>query len=116
MTFISMMVIAAGAGLIGLGVFRLIPVYLAHMKIVGAMESVKSEFAGESPSAQTVSRALSKRFDIEMITAIKYRDIKLSREGGGLTMRAKYANEVPFIANVHFIVRFDHRVRLQSSL
>lgn len=115
MTFISLLIVLAGVALIGLGVFRLIPVYLAQMKIVGAMESVKKEYAGDSPTPRQLQQSLAKRFDIEMITAIRYRDISLSRQGDGILMKADYANEVPFIGNVHFIVRFDHQVTVPTS-
>ncbi|MEO0421651.1 MAG: DUF4845 domain-containing protein [Pseudomonadota bacterium] len=110
LTLPSLIVILAGAALIALGVFRLIPIYLGHMKVVGAMQSVQNEFEGENMSRIDLLGALEKRFDIEGIEIIRYRDVKVERKGDFMSMTAKYENEVPFLANVHFLVRFDHVV------
>ncbi|MEM9385810.1 MAG: DUF4845 domain-containing protein [Pseudomonadota bacterium] len=111
-TLPTLIVILAGLALIALGVFRLIPVYIGHMKVVGAMTSVQNEFEGENASRLELLAALEKRFDIEMIDIIRYRDVKVERDGDFMSMTAQYENEVPFIANVHFLVRFDHSVSI----
>lgn len=110
LTLPTLIVILAGLALIAVGVFRLIPVYLGHMKVVGAMQSVQNEFEGENVSRLELLGALEKRFDIEGIEIIRYRDVKVERKGDVMSMTAKYENEVPFLANVYFLVRFDHSV------
>ncbi len=112
LTFISWLILLLGAGLIGLFLFRLIPVYLNHTKIVGALSSVKGEFASQSPTPAALRQALYKRFDIEEIGVLKPSEVKIERGAGEYVLVAAYDNEVPYLRNIYLVVKFDHRVSI----
>ncbi|MEO0975117.1 MAG: DUF4845 domain-containing protein, partial [Pseudomonadota bacterium] len=112
MTLPTLILVLAGIGIIGLGGFRLIPVYLAHVRVVGALSSVKDEYEGQTPTKRELRASLAKRFDIELIKVLSYRDIEIERKGANYNLKAAYSNEVPFIGNVNFLVRFDHTVAI----
>lgn len=111
-TLPTLVLLVAGLTLIGFGGFRLLPVYIAHIKVAGAMESVRVEYDGEAPTKREIRAALEKRFDIEMINVLPYHGIAVDRKGDLVVLTAKYDNEVPFIGNLHFIVHFNHVVSL----
>lgn len=113
LTFLSLLLLLAGIGLLGVGGFRLIPVYLADLKIKGALESVRDEFDGVSASPAELRRALAKRFDIEMIEAISARDVQIERDRNAYRLVADYDREVPYLGNVYLLVKFDHQVAVR---
>ena len=59
--------------------------------------------------------ALEKRFDIEDIHSLSYKDVEIRKEGSGWSVRAEYDAQTPFVANVGFIVHFDKTVNLGGS-
>jgi hypothetical protein len=110
MTLLSLLVLLCGVALLGIGAFRLIPVYISDYKITGALKSVQSEFDGRSASPAELRQALYKRFNIEMINVIKARDVKVKRDKNEYMMTAQYEHEVPYLANIYLRVKFNHEV------
>lgn len=101
---------------IGLFVFaglRLTPVYLNYMKVVGVLDGVLTEFDGQNPSRAAIRTSIGRRFDVESVSEITARDIKVTSEAGGFTVEAVYAHSTPFIANVSFTVDFDKKVTIR---
>lgn len=109
-TLISMLILLCGVALLGIGAFRLIPVYISDYKITGALKSVQNEFDGQPASPAELRQALYKRFNIEMINVIKARDIKVKRDKNEVMMTAEYEHEVPYLGNIYLRVKFNHQV------
>jgi hypothetical protein len=113
LTLLSLVFLLAVVGLLGIGGFRLLPVYLVDLKVQGALKSVSEQFDGMSTSPAELRRALSKRFDIEMIEGLRARDIDIERGKGEYLLVATYDREVPYLGNVYLRVKFDHRVSIR---
>lgn len=94
-------------GMFAFAAIRLTPVYLNYMKIVGVIDGVVAEFEGQDATAAAVRRSISRRFDVESVSQINYRDVKVSKVDGGLQVSAIYDHGTPFISNVSFSVHFD---------
>ena len=86
---------------------RLTPVYLNYMKIVGVIDGVVAEYEGQNANRAAVRRSISRRFDVDSVGEISYRDVKVSPVDGGLEVSAIYDHTTPFISNVSFTVHFD---------
>ena len=89
---------------------RLTPVYLNYMKVAGVIDGVFKEFDSQNPSRSAIVISVRRRFDVESVSIITARDIKIINEGGGFKVEAVYDHTAPFIANVSFTVHFDKRV------
>ena len=101
---------------IGLFVFcglRLTPVYLNYMKVVGVLDGVLKEFDGQNPSRAAIRSSIGRRFDVESVSEITARDVKVTSEAGGFAVEAVYAHSTPFIANVSFTVNFNKKVTIR---
>ena len=94
-------------GFFAFAFIRLTPVYLNYMKIVGVVDGVVAEFEGQNANAAAVRRSISRRFDVESVSQIHYRDVKVSVVDGGLRVSAVYDHDTPFISNISFRVHFD---------
>jgi hypothetical protein len=95
------------AGTFAFAFIRLTPVYLNYMKIVGVVDGVVAEFEGQNANAAAVRRSISRRFDVESVSQINYRDVRVSVVDGGLRVSAVYDHNTPFISNISFTVHFD---------
>jgi len=105
--------IAILVGFISIFVFaamRLTPVYLNYMKVSSAISGVQKEFDGTNATRTSIRSSISSRFDIESVSEIAAKEVKVTKVGGGHEVAATYSHKAPFIANISFIVDFEKRV------
>ena len=107
MTTLGMAILVAVLGLITFGVIRLVPVYLNYMKVVGVVDGVVREFEGQKANGAAVRRSIARRFDVESVSQITYRDVTVTSVDGGLEVSAVYDHTTPFISNISFTVHFN---------
>ena len=111
-TFLGMVTILLilGAGLYaGL---RLVPVYLEYTKVARALEQVRDEHAAIDTNPQMIRNSLERRWDVEDIKSIGWKEIDIAKTAEGYDMTASYENEQPFVANVYLVVKFDKTVSI----
>ena len=112
MTAIGLIILIAFVGLFVYAGIRLVPLYIEYFAVVKAMTALKTE--GDSGPA-AMQKALEKRFDIEDVHSLSFKDVEIRREGSGWSLHAEYDAETPFVGNVGFIVHFDKTVELGSA-
>lgn len=113
MTTLGFLILAAFMGLFAYAVIRLAPMYLNYVKIAGIVDGVYKEFDSQNPTRNVLTKSISRRFDVEGITNINARDIKVTNEGGGFLVSAVYDHNAPFIGNVSFTVHFDKKALIR---
>lgn len=106
-TAVGFVILAAFIGLIAFAALRLTPVYLNYMKIVSVVDGVREEFDGQNATGGMVRNSISRRFDVESVSVITWRDVKVTAVDGGYEVAAVYDHTAPFIANISFTVHFD---------
>jgi hypothetical protein len=112
-TTVGLIVLVAFVGLFAFAGLRLTPVYLNYMKIAGIVEGVREEFDGTGATRADVRQSLRRRFDIESVSEITSREVKVTSVDGGFEVAATYSHKAPFIANVSFVVDFDKRALIR---
>ena len=110
MTTLGFVILVAFVGLFAFAAIRLTPVYLNYMKVVSIVEGVRDEFDGTGASRADIRRSIGRRFDIESVSEITAKEVKLTTVEAGFEVAAVYSHKSPFIANVSFVVDFDKRV------
>ncbi len=113
MTFFGMVFLWILIGLVGYGLFRLVPAYLTYMKITRALDAVATEFKGSANDEAGIRRSLEKRWDIEGIDTPSYKDVELNKDGTGITLHMNYNDLEPYISNVSLAVSFDKTVKIE---
>jgi hypothetical protein len=111
-TLIGFLILAVFFGLFALAVIKLVPVYLEYGKVTSTLEKVKAEFENKSPSVEEIYKSLERRFDIEDVRRIGYRDIKVKREPRTYTLQAAYEARVYYIGNLYLVAEFDFTVNI----
>ena len=112
MTTVGLIILVTFVGLFVYAGVRLLPVYLEYFNVIKAVENLKSE-ADQGPPAMRI--ALEKRFDIEDIKSLSYKDVEITKEGASYAVRVLYDAQTPFVGNIGFIVHFDKTVSLGGS-
>jgi len=109
MTTLGIIILVAFIGIFAFAAIRLVPVYLNYMKIATVVSGVADEFDGAGANSAMIRSSISRRFDVEMISQIRAKDVTVKKVDGGYEVAAVYAHKAPFIANVSFVVDFDTR-------
>ncbi len=110
MTTLGLIILVTFVGLFVYAGLRLVPVYLENMKISGTFSKLATEFNGERATRLEIQKSIEKRFDVEAVTVITFRDVKIKKSGAGYDVSVSYTHKVPFVANVSFGVDFNNQV------
>ncbi|MDX2412565.1 MAG: DUF4845 domain-containing protein [Woeseiaceae bacterium] len=106
-TTLGAIILVVFVGMFAFAAIRLTPIYLNYMKVVGVIDGVYAEFDGQKATRQIIRKSLSRRFDVDSVGVITYRDVKVTLVDGGLEVKAEYDHTAPFIYNVSFTVHFN---------
>jgi len=108
-TLLGILTIVAILGFALYAGIRLTPLFFEYMAVVRALEQTAKEHAG-TRNVEELRVSLDRRWTVEDIHSIQPKDIEIKRGGNGLTMRAWYRAETPFVANVSLVADFDKTV------
>ena len=106
-TLLGYIILVLFVGVFVFGTLRLAPVYLNYMKVVGVVDGVFNEFDGQAPTRAAIRSSISRRFDVESVSIITFRDVTVTQVDGGFEVAAVYDHPAPFIGNISFLVHFD---------
>ena len=112
-TAVGFAVLAVFVGMFAFGALLLTPIYLNYMKVAGVLDGVFEEFDGQNPSRAAIRTSISRRFGVESVSVISYRDITVTPDNGGFLVEANYDHTTPFIGNIHFTVKFQKDVMVR---
>lgn len=110
MTTVGFLILAVFVGLFAFAFIRLTPVYLNYMKVAGVLDGVHKEFDSQNASRNAIRTSISRRFDVESVSEISAKDIKVTTDSNGFLVQAMYDHTAPFIGNVSFTVHFEKEV------
>ena len=114
-TFLGIVVILLILGCALYAGIRLVPVYLEYSKVVRALEQVRDEHSAmDKTSPQMIRNSLERRWDVEDISRIGWKEIDIRKVNDGYEVEAAYDAEEPFAANLYLLVKFDKIVTIQQ--
>lgn len=110
MTFLGILTVLIIIGAAVYGAIRIVPVYLEYMEVARAMEQVRDEHAAIETTAQMIRNSLERRWDVEDIKGLSWKDVEISKTGEGFEVHSEYSVERPFVANLYLMAKFDKTV------
>ena len=113
MTTLGFLILVVFIGLFAFAAIRLTPVYLNYVKVAGVLDGVYEEFDSQNPSRGAIMTSINRRFEVESVSIISDRDVKVTADSGGFLVEARYDHTTPFIGNLYFTVRFDKQVLIR---
>lgn len=106
MTMIGWILVAFIAGVIVMACIKLFPVYMESYTVSSVMESVATD-PDVGSSAESVRRALTRRMQVDNISAVSLGDFKIEQVDGRQMLVVSYEHRVDFVANIDFVVSFE---------
>lgn len=113
MTTLGLLILLVFLGIFAYAGIRLVPVYLEDLKIAGTFSKLEQEFSGSPSTRSEIQSSIGKRFDVESVRVVSYKDVKIRKTGNGYEVSIEYTNKQPFLFNISFAVDFSHRVLLE---
>lgn len=110
MTLIGFLLMFMLIGFFTLLVIKIAPIYLEHYKIVNSLEALKSDSDLFNRSREEILSTLEKRWDINMVARVTKQDVKITRQGGRLTVQIAYEAVEHIMGNVSVLVTFDDSI------
>jgi hypothetical protein len=93
---------------------RLSPIYLDYMKVARSLEAVRDDQASVETNQRLIRNSLERRWDVEDVKGIDWREVEIAKSAEGYTLRAEYEVEQQFLYNVYLLVKFDKSVVIQQ--
>ena len=94
MTFLGIVMILLILGAAIYAGIRLVPVYLEYMEVVaGAGAGARTSTPRCETSAQMIRNSLERRWDVEDIKRLGWKDIEIKKTSEGFEVRAEYEVE-----------------------
>ena len=112
-TTLGMIILVAFIGLIAFAILRLTPIYLNYLKVAGVVDGVYEEFDGQNPSRSEIRTSLRRRFGVESVDVLHFKDVTVTSVDGGFEVVAQYDHTSPFLGNLYFTVKFDKRATVR---
>lgn len=113
MTTFGFLILVSFIGLFAFAAIRLAPVYLNYVKVAGVLDGVYDELDNQNPTRGAIRTSINRRFEVESVSVISSREIKVKSDSGGFLVVAQYDHTTPFVSNIHFTVRFDKEVLIR---
>jgi type II secretory pathway pseudopilin PulG len=110
MTFLGLVVVLLILGLALYAGLRLVPVFAEYLEVSRALEQVRDEHSAIDTNAQLIRNSLERRWDIEDIKGIGWKEVEIRKSNEGFDINADYEVESPFIGNVSLLTRFSKTV------
>lgn len=114
MTTLGLAILVLFIGVFVFAGIRLSPVYLNYMKVASVINGVHEEFDGNRPTTSMIRMSIERRFDIDSVSLIKAKDVKVKKIDTGYEVAAVYSHKADFIGNISFVVDFDKRVVIRK--
>lgn len=112
MSLIGMLLIVIAVVAVTLTAIRVTPMYLDNMAVRSALDSLVSDPAARgAKSADQIRRSLQRKLDVNSISSVTSKDVKIRRlDGGGREVRASYQIVVHLVGNLDVVGNFDDAV------
>jgi hypothetical protein len=111
MTLLGFVIVLIIAGFFAFIIMKLFPPYAEHHAVRTAMKEIASEPGIGSKTPADIRKRLDAKLYINYVT-LQPDAVKLERAGQGYNLRVKYESRGNMVANLDYVVTFDHTVAL----
>ncbi|HIF18635.1 MAG TPA: DUF4845 domain-containing protein [Cycloclasticus sp.] len=106
-TMIGLIMIFSLIGIITLSVLKIFPVYMEHLAVQTAMESIEVDQGLKRMTVGQIRALFEKKLDVNQVTSVKAKDAKINRSLSDITMKIEYEVRKDYIANVDIVMSFS---------
>jgi len=108
-TFTGLVIVLGIVGMIVFSVLKVFPIYMEHLSIQKSMEALENDPNIKKMSTAAIKEKLTKKFDMNQVTSIGPKDIKVKRGTGDLQVEVTYEVREDYLGNVDIVVSFSDK-------
>lgn len=86
---------------------KIVPVYIDNATIKKNLIAIAGDDSLQNANASQIRLAFAKRAQVDGITVISAKDLKILKDKGKLILSVAYAVEVPLVSNIALKFNFD---------
>lgn len=105
--------VLATAGFMILVGMQAVPVYTSEMAIQKVVKAAATD--SSSGSLSELHKSLQTRWDVEGITTLDAKDVKIVPNGQGKALAYEYDAKVPLFANATLLLHFAHKFPMSGT-
>lgn len=102
-------------GFVAMITLQLIPMYLNEMAIAKVVKTTAGDPGNGGLPPAELRKAMQTRWDVEGITALETKDIKLVKSGAGRALSYDYEVRAPLFYNISIVVHFENTFPLKGG-
>lgn len=102
-------------GVVAVMGMRIAPMYVEHFTVRSTLEGLKDDPEVKQMGPAEVRQSIERRFDINNITAVGKKDLKIRREKNTTIIEVAYEVRRPLVGNLDVVGNFSERVELPSQ-
>lgn len=115
-TFWGMIFVLSVIAVVMFFILKLLPPYLADLKVKGALDSLVREPSIGSMSRLEITKGLTKRFDIDDVEHVQLdKELFIEVRGRTKIIQISYEAIVPMVFNISALIEFDHRKEVRTD-
>lgn len=111
-TLMSFIIVMAVLGFFGFIAAKLWGPFYEFSNVKTAMEAVAKEPGVDRMEIPALRKMLQKRFDVGYVDSISSDIAELDKDKNVNKLRMTYEARTSFVANIDFVIKFDHSVNL----
>jgi hypothetical protein len=109
-------IIVLGAiGFVTLIALKLIPFYLNEMAVARVVRSTAQDPGNSGLPLPELRKAMQTRWDVEGITALSTRDVKIVKYGAGRALSYEYEQKADLFYNISIVVKFENQFPMKGG-
>ena len=112
MTAIGWLLVLGLIAFFALITLRMLPLYLEYYKVVSVFESLQNEPGIGRQTKADVIQLVRKRFDVNDVANVDYKDVKVKKDRGVMTVSIEYERREHLVGNVSVVASFDKAVEV----
>lgn len=115
MSMWQLIVVIAIAAFFATTGMKTLPLYLNQMKVTKAVKSVAGDSSMAKASPVEIRKALQRHWDIDDITRVKPKDVKIVRTKAGKVLRYEYEARERLFYNISVLIEFSGEERMGAA-
>jgi hypothetical protein len=110
-TALGFLILATLVGVVGLGVLKVVPMYIKNMRMSTILDDVQRDMSGNGPTPQGIRNELARRFSVEDIN-LDIDSLKIAQSKNGYSLRVQYEERASYVADIFLVVAYDKQVEI----
>jgi len=106
-TFIGLVIVLGIVGMLIFSVLKVFPVYMEHLSVKQSLESLENDPKIRTMSTAAIIDKLEKKFDMNQVTSVDRKTIKVQRGTGDLKVDITYEVREDYLGNVDIVLSFS---------